>query len=109
MGATTDTCADMSWVLGDECGTVVRGLCQRPVFRLRGTGYDVRFRLRFCFGCVFGFGFGFDFLAVFLVSVPFAVMLLVARCLRSFMVHCTFLSDTSSALDTWELCCWKGD
>ena len=81
MGATTDTCADMSWVLGDEYGTVVRGLCQRPVFRLRGTGYDVRFRFRFCFGCVFGFGFD---LAVFLVSVsvPFAVMLLVA-CVRS--------------------------
>ena len=49
----------MSWALGDKCGTVVRGLCQRPVFRLRVTGYEFRFRLRLRFGCVFGFGFGF--------------------------------------------------
>ena len=48
------------------------------------------------FGCVFGFGLG-------------SVCCHVACCLRSFMVHCIFLSDTSSALDTWELCCWKGD
>ena len=98
MGATTDTCADMSWVLGDECGTVVRGLCQRPVF-----GYGLRLA---------SFGSGYDFvLVVFLVSVLVLVPVCcyVACCLRSFMVYCTFLLDTSSALDMRELCCWKGD
>ena len=70
MGATTDTCADMSWVLGDECGTVVRGLCQWPVFQLRvelqcsvSVTIFVLVVLSVSvsvstFGCVFGFGFG---------------------------------------------------
>ena len=84
MGATTDTCADMSWVLGDECGTVVRGLCQRPVFRLRGTGYDVRFRLRFRFGCVLGFGFDFDFWLYFWFRFRFC---LLSCCLLLAFVH----------------------
>ena len=48
------------------------------------------------FGCIFGFGSG-------------SVCCHVACCSRSFMVHCIFLSDTSFALDMWELCCWKGD
>ena len=62
MGATTDTCADMSWVLWDECGTVVRGLCQRPVF-----GYGLRVSVQatisfwLCFWFLFWFLFRFQF------------------------------------------------
>ena len=63
-------------------------------------GYEFRFGFGFDFGFGLGLGLGFGYVLYHGV---------VDRCLRSFMVHCTFLLDTSSALDMRELCCWKGD
>ena len=112
MCADADTHARMPWVLGGACGTVVRGLCQRPIFGygLRVTGYEFWFRFRscFCFRLCFDFGFGLGLG----LSLGFGHVLyfgVVDRCSRSFVVHCTFLLVTSSALDMRELCCWKGD
>ena len=100
----------MSWVveldprvLGDECGMsfAASGNGLSPV-----TGYEFWFRFRscLCFRLYFDFGFG--------LGLGFGHVLyfgVVDRCFRSSMALCTFLLDTSSALDMRELCCWKGD
>ena len=104
----------MSWVvgldprvLGDKCGmsftASANGLSSVTSYGLRVlVSTSVTFLFWLCFDFAFGFGLGFGFGCVLYCGV-------VDRCLRSFMVHCTFLLDTSSALDMRELCCWKGD
>ena len=76
--ANTDTHACMPWVLGDECGTVVRGLSSV-------TGYRLRLRFLLLFLCSL------------LVMVSFSVSVVFSSCVLSAVVwcwlcltHCTF-------------------
>ena len=68
--------------------------------RLRVTSYG--FSFYFCF--FFAFGYGFVFGRVFVLCLVCCRLVLIV-----FGLTVLFLSDTSSALDMRELCCWKGD
>ena len=76
--ANTDTHACMPWVLGDECGTVVRGLSSVTGYELRATSVGFGFGYVFVFGCV---SILLSVLVSVSVSVAFCivVLLIVAR------------------------------